>query len=191
MAVDDVECQRPRISDALFEFRQLRLLDELQFVLRQRRLAEDLAQELQHGRERFLPRYDRKGHFARRAFHVQRRPQLVELVLDLLVREALGPADHQVGQHLARRHLAVQVLDVAVPQREPHVDLVTPRFLLQQGRLESRGKRFDLGVLVDVLRAEVERLAQSDILPTSVIADRLAPGRRASALSCGRATSWG
>ena len=102
MAADDVERQRPRLGDTLLELRQLRLPDEFQLDLRQRRLAQNLPQAAST-RPGTIPAASRsKRSLPRGALRVQRRPQLVELVLDLLLRRLLVPRIIKWGRTLGR-----------------------------------------------------------------------------------------
>ncbi len=59
-------------------------------------------QKLQNGRKRFVPCLDGERRLARRTLHMKRCLEFVELVLDLLMRQVLGPAKHQFAARAAR-----------------------------------------------------------------------------------------
>ena len=112
-----------RVGAALLESGDPLVLHDLELALRQRGLAEDLAEDLQHGGEVGALGLDRVGQGAgpaaaaahpHPAAHATAAAQpgevLVEGVLDLLAGEVLRPAEHQAGQEARRLGLALEVL---------------------------------------------------------------------------------
>src|SRR6185436_4159120 len=70
------------------------------------------------------------------AARAQRRPDLVQLVAELLLAELLRPADHEVGQEPGRVLQPLQVLLVPVAQGELELDLLAPGLLGQERDLD-------------------------------------------------------
>ena len=70
---------------------------------------------------------------------MSRRPA-VELVLDLLTIERLGPAEHEFGKDRRGGRQALEALGIAVSQREAQENVLTPRLLRQEGDLQAFGE---------------------------------------------------
>ncbi len=139
-ALESVEGQTHRLGTALLDRGQVLPLEDLELVLGERGLAEDLAEDLQDGGkigalglesegDTAGPRASGEPHHP--AAHPATEPGevLVEGVLELLARHRLRAPGHQLGQHPGGFDESLEVLGIAEPQREPHLDRAAPTLL--------------------------------------------------------------
>ena len=146
-----VEALAHRIGPALFDAGDFLVLHHLELAVRQGRLAEDLAKDLEDGGEVGALGLDRERDAAQPLAaasadhphaHAGAQPGevLVEHVLDLLAGQVLGASDHQLGQESAGLAQALEVLGVAVMEGQPQLDRLAPRLLGEEGELDARDR---------------------------------------------------
>ena len=139
-----VDGQENRLGETLVELIFHLALEDIQLFGRESRLAQDLAQEAQHGGEIPARAFNGKRNLSGSAAAHQHRLetaarsrsetrfQLIQLILQLLTCVLLGAAQHQVRQQGAGRVVSFERLRIAEMQRQPGVDDLAARLLGQK-----------------------------------------------------------
>ena len=109
-----------------------------------------------------------------RAFDMQRRPQPVEFVLgsaDASVAWSRDPSG--CGKSCEGLLHSVQALDIPVSEGSTaDVHLAAAYFTGKNAAFTPGMQRFNLGIRINVLRADVERFAQGNVFTALVVANR-------------------
>ena len=122
------------------------------------RLAKQLADELDHRRQPLAAGRDVDAHRLAARSEADVGLQAVELVGDLLARQAGAALVEQGADEAGDGVLPVQRSDVAEAQAQPRLHRLAARALRQQCHLEAAVEHEALGPRIEVGRRRVERL---------------------------------